>query len=194
MPEIGHGGAEATVVTVRNGVVPAVVPGAAARSRSGDLPVPARRPLSTGGVDASDGRPLKPRQVDLRRTPAPRPVELPSMRSPHPRRYAMAVFDHRGRLTCGMLFDVLDWEAGTPVDISVRRGDRRASHRGGRVRVERSAISAYSGPSQRWCSFGEREPVLVRAVPESATLLILRSGVAGPGAAGPGRSGSCRRR
>ncbi|WP_158843522.1 hypothetical protein [Saccharothrix deserti] len=72
-----------------------------------------------------------------------------------------------------MLFDVLDWEAGTPVDIAVRGGVIVVRHAD-------SGVFALNGrrflhiPARfrRWCSFGERESVLVRAVPESATLLI----------------------
>ncbi|NUT52311.1 MAG: hypothetical protein HOV94_34205 [Saccharothrix sp.] len=136
MPAFGHGRVSVAGVTVRNRVIPAVVPGF-------------------------------PRDPPAR-------VELPPIRSPHQRRHATAVFDHKGRLTCGMVFDVLDWEAGTPVDIAVRAGVivvRRADEGGFALNGRR--FLHVPARFRRWCSFGERELVLVRAVPESSVLLVL---------------------
>ncbi|MCC8250192.1 hypothetical protein [Saccharothrix luteola] len=83
------------------------------------------------------------------------------------------MFDHKGRLTCGMVFDVLDWEAGTPVDIAVRAGVivvRRTEE--GAFALNGRRFLHVPARFRRWCSFGEGESVVVRAVPESATLLI----------------------
>ncbi|MEV8437526.1 hypothetical protein AB0425_09165 [Actinosynnema sp. NPDC051121] len=91
----------------------------------------------------------------------------------HLRRYSTSVFDHKGRLTCGMLFDVLGWEAGTRIDIAAQAG---------RVVVRRARADEYEVKSRRFlhipatvrhrCSFGQRELVLLRAVPELSTLPI----------------------
>ncbi|QFZ20361.1 hypothetical protein [Saccharothrix syringae] len=83
------------------------------------------------------------------------------------------MFDHKGRLTCGMLFDVLGWEAGTRIDITAHAGTivvRGA--RGGAHEVKSRRFLHIPATVRHWCSFGARELVLLRAVPELSVLLI----------------------
>lgn len=146
-------------------IVAPLVPG-------GSPPTTQPRP-PRGGAGTPPADPEGRRELDLRRTPAPDPGELPSIRLRHLRRYCTTVLDHKGRLTCGMVFDVLGWEAGTRIDITVHAGTvvvRRA--RGGEYRLNVRRFLHIPVAVRRWCSFGERELVLVRAVPKLSALVI----------------------
>ncbi|WP_156077434.1 hypothetical protein [Saccharothrix sp. NRRL B-16314] len=71
------------------------------------------------------------------------------------------------------MFDVLGWEAGTRIDIAVHAGTvvvRRA--RGGEYRLNARRLLHIPVAVRRWCCLGERELVLVRAVPELSALVI----------------------
>ncbi len=161
------------MVALGDRIIPALVPGRTLRRASADAPSASGRIPSTTGTDTPAAEPLAPRELDLRRTPAPAPGELPPIRLRHLRRYSTSVFDHKGRLTCGMLFDVLGWEAGTRIDITAHAGTivvRGA--RGGAHEVKSRRFLHIPATVRHWCSFGARELVLLRAVPELSVLLI----------------------
>lgn len=154
-------------------LVPGRVPGRVPSSAPGDSPSTVNGRPIRGGVGTPPAEPAGRRELDLRRTPAPGPGELPPLRLRHLRRYCTTVLDHKGRLTCSMLFDVLGWEAGTRIDIAVHAGTivvRGA--RGGEHGLTTRRFLHIPVAVRRWCCLGERELVLVRAVPEWSVLLI----------------------
>lgn len=154
-------------------VIPSLVPGRVPRSAPGGSPTPPGHLPAGIGAATSAGQAPPARELDLRRTAAPEPMELPPIRLRHLRRYAATVFDHKGRLTCSTLFDVLGWEAGTSVDITASAGTIVVCRaRGGEFALTGRRFLHVPSRIRRWCSFGERELVLVRAVPESSALLI----------------------
>jgi hypothetical protein len=153
-------------------IIGPLVPGRVPHSGPGGPSTMQPRPPQ-GGAGTPPADPVGRRELDLRRTPAPGPGELPPIRLRHLRRYCTTVLDHKGRLTCGMVFDVLGWEAGTRIDIAVHAGTivvRRA--RGGGYRLNARRFLHIPVAVRRWCAFGERELVLVRAVPELSALVI----------------------
>lgn len=159
-------------------IIPSLVPGLGTSLRSSR---PGRGPGTPhpdgGGSDTGefgDDRFLGPRELDLRRTPAPDPGGLPVVRTRHLRRYAVAVFDDKGRISDRALFAVLGWSAGTRVDIAVHDGGAlvvRHDRRGGHVLTGRVKIAVPAG-LRRWCGFGEREQVLLVAVPSLSALVV----------------------
>ncbi|XVS67858.1 hypothetical protein ACQPYE_17980 [Actinosynnema sp. CA-299493] len=154
-------------------IIPPLVPGRVPRAAPGDSPPTTNRRTSPGGAGTPPAEPVKPRELDLRRTPPPGPGELPPIRLRHLRRYSTTVLDHKGRLTCSMLFDVLGWEAGTRIDIAVHAGTIVVrGGRGGEYELNSRRFLHIPSSVRRWCSLGERELVLVRAVPELSALLI----------------------
>jgi hypothetical protein len=91
-------------------------------------------------------------------------------------------------LTCGVVFDVLGWEAGTPVDIAMRAGVfvvRRSDE--GAFALNRRRFLHVPARFRRWCSFGGREAVLVRAAPGGLAPAV---GPVRPGGAGVEPDGS----
>lgn len=81
---------------------------------------------------------------------------------------ADAILDH-----LAARLDVLGWEAGTRTDIAAQAGTvvvRRA--RAGEYEVKSRRFLHIPATVRHWCSFGQRELVLLRAVPELSALLI----------------------
>ncbi|WP_447002515.1 hypothetical protein ACRAKI_22670 [Saccharothrix isguenensis] len=149
------------------------MPGRDPRSAPDGSPSTVNARPSQAGAGIPPAEPMGIRELDLRRTPAPGPGELPPIRLRHLRRYCTTVLDHKGRLTCSMVFDVLGWEAGTRIDISVHAGTIVVRGiRSGEYALSTRRFLHIPVAVRRWCCFGERELVLVRAVPEWSALLI----------------------
>lgn len=146
-----------------------IIPGIAlTRSRQSD------EPSKADSDNPPAGTRLRPRELDLQRTPAPDPGELPAVRRRHLRRYGVAVFDGDGRVTDQALFALLGFTAGLRVQIGVSDGHAvivRANPAGGSVLTRRTMVLV-PARVRRWCGFGPREQVLLVAVPHESALII----------------------
>jgi hypothetical protein len=121
-----------------------------------------------------DGRFLRRRELDLRRTEAPGPGVLPIRRTPQPLRHAIRAFDGKGRLGDRHLFGVLEWHPRMPVSILDHPSGAlvvRRDPRGGSALTERNMV-AVPAPILRTCGFGRKEHVLLVAVPSWSALVI----------------------
>ncbi|MFE9751460.1 hypothetical protein ACFYOT_41685 [Saccharothrix saharensis] len=131
-------------------------------------------PVSGSGGPDGDGRFLRRRELDLRRTEAPGPGALPVLRAPHPRRHAIRTFDEKGRIGDRLLFGVLEWHSRMQVSIRVHNSGALVVCRdpkGGSALTERTMV-AVPMSTLRWCGFVRREQVLLVAVPSLSALVI----------------------
>ena len=126
------------------------------------------------GDPEGDGRFLRPRELDLRRTEAPGPGALPIRRTPHPRRHAIRTFDEKGRISDRLLFGVLEWHRRMPVSIRVHDSGALVVRRDprGESRLTERTMVAVPAQIMRWCGSDKREQVLLVAVPSLSALVI----------------------
>jgi hypothetical protein len=156
------------VTTVSDRIIPGIALANSPHAHESENP-----PEVDFGNSRHAARPRR-RELDLRRTQAPEPGDLPAVRQRHPRRYGVAVFDGDGRITDQALFALLGFAAGLRVQIGVTDGHAvivRTNPSGESV-LTRRAMVLVPARVRRWCGFGPREQVLLVAVPHESALII----------------------